>query len=537
MTPREELELLELEAKAKGQPVPESSTFGDFAKGAKSSLDKAALGIKGLLPQSVQNLGDRIDSAVGSSGLTKETAVPTPNSTAGTVGSIAGDIGLTLAPGGALLKGGKILQRALAARGAAGTGTAAMIGADLGGNAAVSAAMEPEERGTAAAWGGAGAAGGRVLARTLGGAMRESVSPQAQRLIDAGVHITPGQALSGPQAGLMARTIRGAEDKITSVPFVGDVIANAQQRGLRSFNTNRINDALEPIGIKIKTAGVEGLSAADQHISDAYDKFLPAIKVESNKGLSEIADGLTRAKADPLFDVAHLNKLEMFIDRRIMPLLASTPEITGDIAKKLDSELGELGRKYMNSGVGNEPLGKGFLELRKAWRSAMEGTTAEARQGLTNADQAFAKLVPLLKAGEKNSQGIFTPMQFANALRTAKMKPDQLTEAARQVLPTTVPDSGTAGRQIFGKLITPEAGGAGAGVAAAGISGLGPAAIAGLGAGAMYTKPGLRALTNGVHPLVEVLRAKLTKQAYDPNQIEDILRNLSGRSITASAPE
>ena len=539
MTPREELELLELEAKASGQPVaPESSFSGDAVKGLKASIDRSALGIKGLLPKSVQDFGDRVDAAMGSGGLTKETAVKAPDTAGGLTGSIGGEVLQMVVPGGAVLKGGKVLQRALAARGAAGTGAAAMVGADIGGNAAVSAAMEPEDRGTAAAWGGAGAAGGRVLARTLGGAMRESVSPQAQRLIDAGVHITPGQALTGPQAGIVARTIRGAEDKITSIPLVGDVIANAQQRGLRSFNMNRINDALEPIGAKIKHAGVEGLDAADQHISDAYDKVIPHIFVEPGNALTKITEAQARWKSIPLFDDIHKNKLDQYIDRHIMPVLAAGGNVPGEIVKRIDAEIGKLGRELSaKGGLTNGPIGDGFLELRRSWRQAMEGVTPEARQGLTNADKAFAKLVPLLKAGEKKAEGIFTPKQLADSLRQSKMKPDQLTEAARQVLPNTVPDSGTAGRQIFGRLISPEAGGAGAGVAAAGLGGLGPAAIAALGAGAMYTKTGLKALTGGVHPLIEALRSKLTKKAYDPSQIEDILRNLSGRSITATGTE
>lgn len=525
MTPREELELLELEAKASG-----GSFFGDMAKGAHASVRGMGQGLSRLLPEGAQ-------TALGVKEFADSPVMKAPDTAGGLTGNIGTEALSMLAPGGAILKGGRVLQKVLAAKNAAGLGTAAMLGTDIGGNAAVSAAMAPEDRGTAAAWGGGGAAGGRVLARTLGGPMRESVSPQAQRLMDAGVHITPGQALSGPQAGIVARTIRGAEDKITSIPLVGDVISNAQQRGIRSFNVNRINDALESLGKKVKHSGVEGLDAADQFVSDAYDKVLPHIFVDPNKGLTEIIAGQARAAADPLFDVAHTNKLEMFIDRRIMPLLSGGNNISGEVAKQLDSELGELGRKYMNSGVGNEPLGKGFIELRKAWRSAMEGATPEARTTLQAADKSFAKLVPLLKAGEKNAHGIFTPMQLSNALRQSKMQPDQLTEAARQVLPTTVPDSGTAGRQIFAKMVTPERAGAGAGAAAVGLGGFGPAAAAALGAGAMYTRPGLKALTSGAHPLIEALRAKLTKQAYDPDTIEQIIRNLSGRSITAAGTE
>jgi hypothetical protein len=550
MTPREELEMLrakriaELEAKAGGGVQPEvappqgeePSFLSDLAHGVKGSLDRTALGIKGLLPQSVQDFGDTIDKSVGSGGLTKETAVPVPDTAGGMTGSIGTDIGLSLIPGTAALKGGNVLKAALAAKGLKSLGTAAAVGTDIAGNAGAAAAMAPEDRSNAAAWGAGGAASGRVLARTLGGPLRESVSPQAQKLIDAGISITPGQAVSGSQAGTIPRILRGLEDKLTSLPFIGDVLSNAQQSSVKSFNLNRINNAISSIGGKVKAAGVDGLHEADQLVSKVYDDVLPHITVEPNKGLQAIIDAVDAAKKDPLFDVAHGNKLDMFVDRRITPLLADGKNIDGTVAKSLDAELGELARKYSSSGVGNEPLGKGFYELRKGWRSAFEGTTPEARQTLKDADTAFAKLLPLLKAGEKSASGVFMPKQLSDALRNAKMKPDDLAEAARQVLPTTVSDSGTAGRQVLANMIHPAGLGAG-GAAAAGLAGFVPAAIAGLGTAALYTRPGLKAATQGVHPLVKALRAKLSQGPYDPNKIEEIIRNLTGRGITAAGTE
>jgi hypothetical protein len=547
MTPREELEMLrakriaELEAKAGGGAQPEvpppqgeePSFLSDLTHGVKGSLDRTALGIKGLLPQSVQDFGDRIDKSVGSGGLTKETAVPVPDSVGGQVGSIGTDIALGLIPGTAALKGGNVLKAALAAKGLKGLGTAAAVGTDIAGNAGAAAAMAPEDRGNAAAWGAGGAAGGRVLARTLGGPLRESVSPQAQKLIDAGISITPGQALSGPQAGTIPRILRGLEDKLTSLPFIGDVLSNAQQRSVKSYNLNKINDAISSIGGKVKAAGVDGLHEADQLISNTYDTVLPHISVPVAVS-DNLIDVLDTAKNIPLFKEYHGADLEAFLAKHILPEFEKGP-LTGEVAKRLDSMLGKYARKALG-GFSSEPLGEGLLLLRKTLRDGMVGTTTEARQVLKDADRAFAKLVPLQKAGEKSASGVFMPKQLSDALRNAKMKPDDLTEAARQVLPTTVSDSGTAGRQVLANMIHPAGLGAG-GAAAAGLAGFGPAAIAGLGTAALYTRPGLKAATQGVHPLVKALRAKLSSGPYDPNKIEEIINNLTGRGITAAGTE
>ena len=508
--------------------------MSDLAQGAKSSLDSAALGIKGLLPQAVQDLGDRIDRSLGSGGLTTESTTPKPDSLAGSIGSVGTDIGLALVPGNTILKGAGALKNALRATKYAKAALPAALALDAGGNAAVSAALAPEDRGTAAAFGVGGSVLGATMGRLFGGVMRESVSPQAQKLIDEGVFITPGQAMSGPQAGTLARLFRGTEDKITSIPFVGDVVTNAQQRSMRSFNTNRINDALSAVGGKVKNGGLEGLDEAHEIISNSYDAVLPHIQMDTLGATTAISDALATAKAHPLFDVAHANKLETWIDRRLEPLIASGAPIDGKTFKALDAEMGELARKFRASGIGNEPLGDAFATLRDEWRQKVIGTTPQARQTLENANRAYAKLLPLEDAGAKSAQGFFTPKQLADSLRRMGMQPDELAQAGRQVLPNTIPDSGTAGRAALATWLQPSTLGAGT-AAAAGLAGFTGPAIAAAGLAGLYTKPGLRMATQGMHPLVQALRGH--PQVYDPNSFEDLVRNLTGRATTAAFGE
>lgn len=547
MTPREELEMLraqrarlaELEAKAAGGAMPvapaqppaeESSVFGDLLQGGKATLDRYALGLKGLLPESVQALGDRIDQSLGSGGLTTESAAQVPDSTAGKVGSIGTDIGLSLIPGNAALKAANVAKRGLQATRLAKIAVPTALGIDVAANAGVAAATNPEDRGSAAMMGAAGSLAGAGAGRVLGGVMRESVSPQAQKLIDADMYLTPGQALSGPQAGTIARLLRGTEDKISSIPFVGDVISNAQQKSVRSFNVNRINDAIKAVGASVKQGGLEGLAEADELVSRTYDDVLPFIRMDPTAADTAVTDALTKASQQPLFDVAHQNKFEQFIDRRIYPLITSGQPIDGATFKALDSELGELSRKYTASGIGNEPLGKAFGMLRDEWRTQVSGLTPTAKQVLENANKAYAKLLPLEQAGAKSPAGFFTPKQLADSLRSMHMQPDELAQAARQVLPNTIPDSGTAGRAALANMLHPAGLGAGA-AATAGLAGFTAPALAAAGIAGLYTKPGLKMATQGIHPLVKALRG--SPATYDPNNIEDIIRNLTGRTAAA----
>jgi hypothetical protein len=521
---------------ALAQAKPEGTVLGDLGQGLKASVDRTALGVKGLLPQSVQDWGDRADAFLGNGPLNKQTAVKAPNSVAGTVGDVGGEVLQMLAPGTALMKGANAVQKVVAGTKLAKAALPLALGIDVGGNAAVSAAMAPENRGDAAAWGAGGTAVGKLAGRVFGGALRKSVSPQAQTLMNAGIYLTPGQALAGEQAGGIAKRLRATESAVSSIPILGDVIKMGEERSLTEFNKALVNDALSGVGKKVSSAGLEGIAAADDVISKTYDNVLPRIYVDAAKGDQLIKSAYLQTSQSPLFDAGHDAKLAQWIDRRLEPMLSKGGRIDGPTAKSIDSELGELARKYNASGVGNEPLGKAFADLRTAWRTALEGTDPEARKILRTADEAFAKLLPLQEASAKTASGIFSPKQVADALRKMNRAPNALVQAGRQVLPSTVPDSGTAGRQILANMLHPVIG-AGA-VGGAALTGWAPAATAAAGAALAYTKPGLKGLTQGVHPLVQALRRKLGATGqYSPEMTEDIINQVIGRTTTATETE
>jgi hypothetical protein len=497
------------------------------------------------MPPKLVAAGSLVKTLAGQTPITQENMTPVPDTPMGTIGSVGGDIATTVVPGYGILKGAGALQKAIAARNMAkGLGTAAAVGTDLAGNAGVSAALEPEDREKAGMLGAAGAAVGRLAGRVFGGPLRGSVSPQAKTLMEAGVPITPGQAVSGPEAGLMARMLRGAEDKLTSIPLLGDVLKRGKARATEGYNLTKINEALGPVG-KIKVSGVEGLAKARELVSSHYDTHLPNIKVEPSLATTNIDTALNSAKKNvPFFDDVHQKKLDEYVDRFITPQInkyaAAGTEMPGQVAKKLDSDLGDMARKHMTGGLGHEPLGEALYTIQAALRTSMRGTTPPARQSLREADAAYAKMLPILEAGRRTGSGNFTPRQLAEQLHRAGERADPVTEAAKQILPDSIPDTGTAGRGILAHMLTPS----GAGAGAAGglvLAGFGPAAAAAATAAALYTRPGLKAAVLGVHPTVKALRNKfgagriagsqgpMMPSPYPVESIEDIMRSLAGR--------
>lgn len=492
--------------------------------GAKHAWDRGAQGIAGIFNQ----------EAVSPEQLAAGKAFVDETGPASTGGQVATDVGVGAYGGGKILKAANWLRKALQAKNVAGAGAAA-VGADIAGNAGLNAALSPDNRGEAAAWGGAGAAGGRVLARTLGGPVKPFMTPEAKTLSEAGVTLTPGQMMSGAEPSFVGRTLRNFEDAMQSYPIIGDVIRHGKANSIKSWNVNEINQALAPIGATVKRAGREGIDQADELVSNAYDSILPAISVPKANGKRAIRDIVKEAQQNnPLFDVGHEAKLDQFVDRRIRPLLGG--DIDGATAKKLDSELGELARKYKAGGIGNEPLGDAFELLRTKWRQAIEGTTPEARQGLKDADAAYAKLMAMSKASMDTNSGLVTPGKLRSVVNKLNQNPTDTSLAARTVLPDTIPDSGTAGRLILHQMLNPVAvAGAGAAGAATGGGLALPSALAGVAAG-MYTKGGARYMSSGGEDILNAVLETLRKGPMTPDklaQMEEITRVLGSSGTKA----
>jgi hypothetical protein len=191
-----------------------------------------------------------------------------------TAGEIGADLAMSAAPVAAGAK--RASQVASMLR----MGRAAPLVGDVAANAAYAAATAPDDRGEAAMFGAAGAAGGRVLNRAVGGIVRPTAN--AQELLDRGVRLTPGQA-GGGAVGSLARMY---EDALGSVPGFGRGINNARQTGLEDWNRAALADASSgplarsefgPSRIdRSAPIGQNGIVAVKEKLSKAYESMFPA---------------------------------------------------------------------------------------------------------------------------------------------------------------------------------------------------------------------------------------------------------------------
>jgi hypothetical protein len=315
-----------------------------------------------------------------------------------------------------------------------GTGLARTAGA-----AAIQAGLDPTkadltneefltQKGKGAA---SGAITGAVLHKALAGMNR---TPEAQRLMDEGIQPTVGQAKGG-WANRM-------EEKMGSMPFVGEQVAGARRRPLDEFAQNRLNDA-------VGREGVQDVRRANQIASDQFEAAVPHLNA-GMPTLQHVGDQLAASQQNPRLTNEAKRQLGDIVSSVFEQFHASGPR---DL-KHIDSVLAQDARAYSTSqSVSEREMGRELQRIRDAFR---EGLAAQSPPWVGNqlreANQSYARMVPINKAASSNAEERIMPRALEKAIArqqgrdVTRSRIPQVVSDAVDVLPNKVPDSGTAGR-------------------------------------------------------------------------------------------
>ena len=373
------------------------------------------------------------------------------------------------------------------------------------------------------------AVGGKLLssaARGYAGAIGGVRDAGVRALADAGVNLTPGQLFGS--TGLPGRTIKLAEDIGAKLPFVGDVIRNAQTNTIKEFNVGTINDALQHIGVKLDEGlkpGREMIDQASTAVSDKYAELLPQMTGVKDavfkQGIAAARDmGATMTAGTSARDLNRLINnvvLRNFKDAAGNPVPISGKAVGFMDGKALKSVESELTKKINNlyrgvSSAADRELAEGLKAVRTTFREMLERANPDQAPALQGANKASAKLDPVLRASGSTTSagGVFTPTKYAatvsNAVGgpkgmagTGKFSNVRLAQAAQDVLPKGMPKGASIPQDVISALL------AGAGTVggalthnpiagALGLVALVPAAAGALAAPA-YSKLGRKVLT------------------------------------------
>lgn len=329
------------------------------------------------------------------------------------------------------------------------------ISGTLAGEADVNSPDYWKEKAKSAALGTAFGGALPVVTGGLARVLSPVVNSKAAELLKQGITPTIGQILGG--------TAQKAEEKLQSVPILGDAITHAKGKTLEEFNKVALNRALSPIGEKVSSIGREGVAEVKQKLSNAYNNLLPKISFVPDEqfqkefaSLQQMATGLGEKEQ------AKFNN----IIADVMSKASPNGAMTGETFKIAESKLLNEAKKFVGSGDAYQrELGDALNEALRIMRSSLPRTNPMYGEQLQRINEGFANYARIRQAASSTNagakEGVFTPAQLAQAVRmmdksagkgasatgTALMQ--DLAEQGTNVLGNTVPDSGTAGRVLL----------------------------------------------------------------------------------------
>lgn len=439
---------------------PELSKVERFLKGMRDPFDAGAQVLENAVPARVKGAVNRTNNWLADrTGLVGRVGE----------GGVAGDIAAAerdyqeRAPGGvdwmrvlgnvASPANAALATRALTtARGAAAAGAAT-------GALAPSTQEGGEEfwkdKAQQAGWGAAGGAATNAALRGVARVMVPNASrnPNLALLRREGVEPTVGQTLGGG--------FNRFEERLTSLPLVGDMITRARNRARDQFNVAAINRATRPIGVTIPEPGHAGIGRAQRALGHAYDdaeRTMGAFRLD-RQGIQELRNlqrmaGTLPEREQAAFRTAWERELGRMSPRGVM-----LPEAW----KRTDSVLGKDAARFGGSTDGyQQQLGDALAEFQRILRENGQRQNPAARAAFQAADQGYAALTRLENASNsaKLTGGNFTPGQLLGAVKRGDTSVrdrvnargealmQDLGVAGQDVLGNKVPDSGTAGRLV-----------------------------------------------------------------------------------------
>lgn len=383
----------------------------------------------------------------------------------------------------------------------------------------------------------AGGMAGRGTARGIGRVARGVTEPAQRLLAERGVPQTVGQLLGG--------TAKAFEDRIAGLPLVGDRIVARRREGVEAFNRAAFQEALAPIRATTGDAIREvGIDQAQNMVSDAYRNALGGTQVSVDSQFADdLAAAVQRLRAVPRVGEEVTDSVGEIVNPTYF---GPGDTLAGTNMQPMMRELRDLRSAYVNDPLGNR-VGGGVRQVEDAVAGMFERQAPEVMPALNAANQAFRN-EEVLRAAIGNARngarshdpGVFMPSQlmdaasqnaakFGNARGTTRQPFFDLARAGQEVLPSNVPDSGTAGRLTIPALLA--GGGAYNADEGEGAQGAGTGLATGAAVAALLSAPYARGSRDAI------LRALLAERNPAVQRIgQELIENDRIAGLLATAP-
>lgn len=311
---------------------------------------------------------------------------------------------------------------------------------------------------------GVGAMFGGATPLVTGGIARvispnASTNPQLQALRAEGVRPTVGQSLGG--------SFNTAEQKLMSVPVVGDAIASARRGAAADLNTAAFNRALEPIGQRLPQ-GLQGRDAvqyADDAISAGYNRLLPQLTAQADQQFQAGITNLRQMVGTGAMDPRSARAFERILTNDVLSKFGGRQAMTGETLKRVESDLGQqISRLSQSTDADQRLVADALQQVQAELRQLLVRSNPQQANTLRSLNTAWAnfKRVQRASSGLGAEDGVFSPAQLQSAVKALDRSKDKarfaegralmqdLSEPGKAILGNQVPDSGTAGRLLLG---------------------------------------------------------------------------------------
>ncbi len=400
------------------------------------------------------------------------------------IGGVGGFVGALALPAGGSFVGRGVDNADRIRRAALASG---LVGSVYGAGGSEGSLTERGQAGAMAALLSAGTGG--VLQGGLNRLSRPTADTAQRRMSRQGQELTMGQMFGGG--------LQRVEDALTSLPFAGDMVRNRQRDTLASFDNVATNRTLARLGQQLNdTSGRAGVRAADDIISGEYRAALAPVQVDANDPTMVAA--LAQARVPDRLTANVSADLNATLDNIFSQ---ASGVIDGEAWKRVDSDLAAAIRAA-DAGSATQPamtaMRDRLQQARAAWRDNLGRVDPATLARVDDIDRSFAEYNLVRRASADAASaargGDASPATLNRAVaqsgsdrrfaRGENLMQD-LTDDAMQVLPRTVPDSGTPLRSLV------TGAGIGGGGAALGVDpialALGAALTGGVSLG--YTRP------------------------------------------------
>jgi hypothetical protein len=307
---------------------------------------------------------------------------------------------------------------------------------------------------------GTGAVTGGLFAPVAAGIGRvispnASTDPQMKIIKDMGISPTLGQTLG--------KRWNSYEEKLTSVPLIGDIIANARTKNEEKFRTGLFNTILSNVDEKLPTQTLKGrdpLNYTKDKIQSSYKNLLSklgAVPVDNTftTQADELATMIQKSGMSPE-KVAEFN----YLLKPIKDAQSEAGYITSDSYKKIESELSKQIKKLNASdNTFDTTLSSAASQLKDNLYSMLERhannlpttTGKNLAEDLQRTNKAWAMYKRTVKAaGAQGAEvGEFTPSQFARAVSQLEPSKDRYGEGS-----ALLQDVSDAAKSVIGNKIS-----------------------------------------------------------------------------------